>query len=77
MRLRNAGPACRSRAPSNSTSPAVGGSRPAITFKSVLLPAPFGPQSNSSRPGSTVKRILSSSRRPSMRRVTFRTSMRN
>ena len=41
--------------PRKSTRPAVGASSPEIRWKSVVLPAPFGPMTARSSPGSTAK----------------------
>ena len=41
--------------PRKSTRPAVGASSPEIRWNSVVLPAPFGPMTARSSPGSTAK----------------------
>ena len=60
--------------PSRTTRPEFGGSRPVMTLKSVVLPAPFGPMSPVTQPGSVSRLTVSSATLPPNRTVTSRTS---
>src|ERR1700730_4620364 len=56
--------------PSNTMEPAVGGKSPVTQLNIVVLPAPFGPISANTLPGSTSKLTLSTATRPPKRLVT-------
>ena len=56
------------------TDPVVGGWRPQITLKSVVLPAPLGPMRPVMAPASASKETSSRARRPPKLTVTSRTS---
>src|SRR5215469_7729305 len=58
-------------APSNSTTPSLGGSRPVIALKRVVLPAPLGPISAKTSPRRTSKLTSPTAVRPPNRLVTF------
>src|SRR6266545_4720267 len=58
--------------PNNSTCPAEGARSPAITLKSVVLPAPFGPRIARLSPGSTSSVTSRTAWRPPNRRPTPR-----
>ena len=64
---RQAGIAVMSR-PSKRTLPALGRSRPQIMPTSVVLPAPFGPITARTSPGSTAMETSSTALRPPNRR---------
>src|SRR5499427_8182677 len=57
--------------PSNSTTPSLGGIRPVMPLKSVVLPAPLGPISAKTSPRRTSKLTSSTAVRPPNRLVTF------
>src|SRR5215831_4401890 len=59
-------------APSNSTVPSLGGIRPVMPLKSVVLPAPLGPISANISPRLTSKLTSSTAVRPPNRLVTLR-----
>src|SRR5579863_2835723 len=56
--------------PSRTTRPASGSSRPVMTLNSVVFPAPFGPISPVTTPGSTLTVVSESARTPPKRTTT-------
>src|SRR6266540_7281073 len=72
MRARvRAGRAVTSR-PKSSTVPDVAGKSPAITLKSVVFPAPFGPRIARRSPGTTSRSTSRTACKPPKRRPTPR-----
>src|SRR5881628_2818028 len=59
-------------APSSSTDPVDAGMSPAITLKSVVLPAPFGPRTARRSPGATSRSTSLTACKPPKRRPTPR-----
>ncbi len=65
-----------SRSPRQRSTPSSGSMKPQTTLNSVVLPAPFGPMTPSTSPGSTNSDTESSAVRPPKRTVTPSTSKR-
>src|SRR5258705_8602735 len=61
----------RSSRPFSVNEPAVGRTNPQITLNSVVLPAPFGPMTLTTRPGGTARETSSSAVRPPKRTLTL------
>ena len=62
--------------PSNTIRPEDGVRKPLIRLKNVVLPAPFGPITARSSPGSTVIETLSTATRLPKRRLMLSTERR-
>ena len=71
---RRAGSSCVMSSSSNTMRPAVGVRKPLIRLKNVVLPAPLGPITARSSPGSTVIETSSTATRLPNWRETFSTS---
>src|SRR5688572_17460742 len=61
---RRPSPLARTGRPRTRTSPASGRIKPASSLRSVVFPAPLAPATTTASPGSTVRSIPRSTRRP-------------